>query len=339
MAADKQYSATFGTDVFVGMDVAVRDANRRIVVAPKTIAMGGLELQLGRADINLTRSTMESFVEAAVMPRFLGALHELPVTANVFTATSLAVSIDDVTTSSAGIVAVFSVFGSSGSDFTPPRTVLDEEPQCPCGSDIEVRTASTDNETPPGFIHHLVEVDHVLKDETYVGPTVLMSGLIAGHHEVVIIAQDLSGNVDATGVTFAVEVDTTPPVIQLRDGPHGIIPASGTRLTISATDDMSKPEDVTIDYVIEVVGRRAKADHQLSSGRLTRTNVLALDALPDLTTVRVRLTATDQAGNTASFSQRYAVVDEPGMGCNASGGGTPLVLLAALAIALRRRCC
>ncbi|HSI03337.1 MAG TPA: hypothetical protein VLC93_02610, partial [Myxococcota bacterium] len=67
------------------------------------------------------------------------------------------------------------------------------------------------------------------------------------------------------------------------------------------------------------------------------TDVLKLDGLPDLSTVRVRLTATDQAGNVATFTQSYAVVDDPGMGCAAAGEASLFAMLAIAGMLLRKR--
>ncbi|MEZ0313416.1 MAG: hypothetical protein ACAI38_16715 [Myxococcota bacterium] len=336
MPSNEQYSATFDTGVFVGADVAVRDSKRRIVVAPKSLGMDALSVQIGRADLNLSRSTMAGFVEAAIMPRFLSSLREVPVTANVFTSTPLAIAIDEVRTSAAGIVASFSLF-SAGPDGSPPRTALAEEPHCPCGAEVELTADSDDDKTPAGFIHHLIDIDGVAQTDVHVGNSISLSGLTGGRHEVKIYAQDLSGNIDASPEVITLDIDTTPPVVVVRDGPRGIIPAGGTPLRIDADDNMSKPEDITIDYVVEAVGRRAKDDHQLASGRLKSTDVLKLDGLPDLSTVRVRLTATDQAGNVATFTQSYAVVDDPGMGCAAAGEASLFAMLAIAGMLLRKR--
>ncbi len=336
MPSNQQYSATFDTGVFVGADVGVRDSKRRIVVSPKSMGLGALAVQIGRTDLNLSRATMAGFVEAAVMPRFLESLREVPVAANVFTSTPLAVSIDAIRTSSAGILATFSLF-SAGPDGSPPRTALAQEPDCPCGADVELAVASDDDKTPVGFIRHLVDLDGVPQAEVHVGKTISMSGLTHGRHELEVYAQDLAGNIDASPYVLTLEIDTMPPVVMVRDAPRGIIPAAGTSLAIDADDDTSKPADITIDYVIEAVGRRAKDDRQLASGRVRSSDVLKLDGLPDLTTVRVRLTATDQAGNASTFVQSYAVVDDPGMGCSATGGPSFLLLFAIASTLLRGR--
>lgn len=279
---------------------------------------------------------MAGFVQAVVMPRFLGSLREVPVAANVFTSTPLAVAIEDVRTSAAGIVASFSLF-SAGPDGSPPRTALAEAPHCPCGAEVELLADSDDDKTPPGFIHHVVDIDGVPQADVHVGNTISLSGLTGGRHEVKIYAQDLAGNLDDSPEILTLDIDTTPPVIVVRDAPHGIIPAGGTPLHIDADDNMSKPEDITVDYVIEAVGRRAKDDVQLASGRLKSTDVLKLDGLPDHTTVRVRLTATDQAGNVTTSSQSYAVVDDPGMGCKAGGDAHLVAVLAIAGLLLRKR--
>ncbi len=338
MPSNEQYSASFDTGVFVGADVAVRDSKRRIVVAPKSMGMDALAVQIGRADLNLSRATMAGFVEAAVMPRFLSSLREMPVAANVFTSTPLAVAIDEVRTSAAGIVASFSLF-SAGPDDNPPRTALADAPRCPCGPELELLAESADDKTPPGFIHHLVAIDGVEQTDVHVGNTISLSGLIGGRHELTIYARDLSGNTDPSPETVIVEIDTTPPVVVVRDSPRGIIATGGTILRVDADDNLSKAEDIVVDYVISAVGRRAEDDRELARGRLTSAGVLELGGLPDLSTVRVRLTATDQAGNAATFVQSYAVVDEPGMGCNAAGDVMPLVVfaIAGVVVCLRRR--
>ncbi len=117
---------------------------------------------------------------------------------------------------------------------------------------------------------------------------------------------DKAGNTTDADWAFTIEVDKVPPTVS-ETGPHGIIRTSKPRVTVTATDDMSGIENITIRVIDDAFGRVA--------GRTTFQGGTFASFSPegnlDNGVYSVAVKATDKSGNVADAGWSFTVeVDE-----------------------------
>ena len=117
---------------------------------------------------------------------------------------------------------------------------------------------------------------------------------------------DKAGNTTDADWAFTIEVDKVPPTVS-ETGPHGIIRTAKPRVTVTATDDMSGIEDITIRVIDDAFGR--------VSGRTTFQGGTFASFSPegnlDNGVYSVAVKATDKSGNVADAGWSFTVeVDE-----------------------------
>ena len=117
---------------------------------------------------------------------------------------------------------------------------------------------------------------------------------------------DKAGNTTDADWAFTIEVDKVPPTVS-ETGPHGIIRTAKPRVTVTATDDMSGIENITIRVIDDAFGRVA--------GRTTFQGGTLASFSPagnlDNGVYSVAVKATDKSGNVADAGWSFTVeVDE-----------------------------
>lgn len=331
---DRAYTADFLAGLSLDADATMRAATREMVLQPRATTVTPLSITLGTSPLGFSQEGIDRFVRNGVMPYVTRQIGELPLVTGLFDAAYVAVTIGKVRTTNSAVIAEIAMVDIDASDVTPPATVLGDVPVCPCPPAVAITVASTDDTTSGELIRHSVKVDDVATDTALrAGSTVMVTGLAHGHHVIHLAAVDLMGNGDPTGADVSVDIDALPPTLRFVGAPRGIVASSGTRLRLDAEDDTAVAN--TIDYQVGIVGMEAVADTVIQTGTLRRGEDLVLDGLPDGTTIRVRATAYDTAGNSVEATTSMAVLDQPSMGCQATP--TSSVVLLALTFLLRGR--
>ena len=113
---------------------------------------------------------------------------------------------------------------------------------------------------------------------------------------------DKAGNTTDADWAFTIEVDEVPPTVA-ETGPHGIIRTAKPRITVSATDDMSGIENITIRVIDDAFGRVA--------GTTTFQGGTFASFSPagnlDNGVYSVAVKATDKSGNVADAGWSFTV--------------------------------
>ncbi len=329
---DRDYTADFLGSLSISADTRLRPATRDLVLATTQATVTPTQISLGTSSLGFTREGVDRFVRNGVMPFVTKQIGELPIISGLFDAAYVAVTIGTIRTTNDAVVAEIALVDIDASDAVPPTTNVDETPICPCPPNVAIRVASTDNSTIAELLRHQVTVDGSPADsELRAGGVVRIDGLDDGAHVIHLAAVDLMGNLDPKGIDVQLDVDAQPPAVRFSGPPRGIVPTHGLRLRIEASDDTALADRIA--YHVGIVSALAEPDTVIRSGSIQHGEVLALDDLPDGTTIRVRATATDSAGNSAEASVSMAVLDQPTMGCSAVPGSW----LGIFAVVLLRR--
>ena len=333
---DRDYTADFLGNLTIAADTRMRPATRELVLATTQASVTPTRITLGTSSLGFTQEGVDRFIRNAVVPFVTKQVGELPIITGVFDAAYVAITIGAVRTTSDAVIAEINLVDIDANDVTPPTTSVGAAPFCPCPSDVTIGVGSTDNTTIGELVRHRVSIDGSPADDALrAGAQVLVEGLTDGEHVIHLAAVDLMGNVDPVGLDVKVDVDAQPPVVRFAGEPRGIIGTHGLRLRIEAEDDTALADRMT--YQVGVVSSLALPDTIIRSGSVRHGEVLALDDLPDDTTIRVRVTAVDLAGNSAVASVSMAVLDAPTMGCGAVPASWAGLLAALLAWSMRRR--
>lgn len=320
----------------VAGDFEIEPTTRRLMLVPKDAALADVIAELGDNALGLSEEGLAGFVSEVVVPLFRDSLGAIPLAPTIIADAPVALVVERVVTESTSVATVMSLVPVPRDDHEPPRTILGGSPQSPCGTDVAIATRSMDDTTPQELLRHVVTVNGEPQSLVQAGGEIRLGGLGDGWQRITVAALDLAGNLDPTPVALELDIDATPPVVAIVAAPVGIVGAGDVTIRAAATDERTPAAQLPLRYTVGVVTRGIARDELIAEGALDR-GVLRLTELPDGATVRVTIFARDAAGNEAEARATFAVVHEPTMGCAAGAAGPAWVLVAALALVLRRR--
>lgn len=332
----ESYTASAVANMALDAALRVDPGARSVVLSPRDAALDDLAITLGATTLGFSEESVSAFIANAVMPAFSEQLADLPIVTGIFAAAPVAVALDAVDIRRSMIAARLTLVAVDLDDRVAPETIVTDAPRCPCGPEVTLVAASTDDTTPDGMIRHQVIVDGVTEETIRAGHELRLAGLSSGTRLIELRAMDLAGNVDSTPVQLRLDVDAVPPEVRFVAPPVGIVDPAKVVLTVEARDDVSPTSLLGLRYVVGAVSRQNLPDTPITKGGILPGKPLTLRDLPDGATVRVTIIARDQAGNESEAQLTFAAVAEPAMGCTAVS--TPGWLGLVSVLLLVRRC-
>lgn len=282
-------------------------------------AVGVEKISLGHVDqaqaaIQLDPARLQHFISDVVVPLLRRQLEQSQLSPSVVQAGAYYAVLQHIFVADDYVsLQVDAIKPPDAPDALPPDTRLIDGPTGLVGPRLlPLKVAGVDNVTPPALLRFQASVDG--------GPwsAPRFGGLVevvthGGRHQIAVAAVDLRGNVDPTPFALAVEVDDISPEVQITRRPEELIDSQTIDVGFAARDDRSAPAALSFSAellrisddggTLEVVERQELPAGTSSARLRARGNGL----------FRVRITASDQAGNVGSAE--VGVVVEGG-GCH-----------------------
>lgn len=283
--------------------------------------------------------TLESVVKTSLLPALAQYRGRMALLGNLFVAAPVAARVDRVHVTPERVQADLELYPKDPSDRVPPVAELAQAPGSPTAPRFTVDLASTDDRTPTRFLRHRIEVDGVEDPEFRSGSRIVVAGLADGEHTVEVWAIDLQDNESVEPAAFTVTVDSVPPVVSLAGAPAGVLRGSSVRVSVEANDAITPRDALALRWIFSKVVGENRPDEVLSTGDVKPGDAIELDEIPEDVVVRLKVVATDEAGNEGEAEVSFFRNESPTMGggCATSGPAALAIVPWLLAWRLRRR--
>ncbi len=318
--------------------LAIDHAQRALTLAFTSLRSSGLSLDYQSGALTFSQAAVTRLIENTVLPAFADNLGPLPVSTSLLVTAPVAFDLENVATMPEHLRADLRLWPIDPTDDVPPVTVVVQPPDLPSAADLTFDVASVDDRTPLAFMRHQVIVDGVWEDAPRAGTSILVTGLRGGEHHLRLAAVDLNDNMDATPLTLTVWVDDQAPEVAITRAPVGFFEETSAIIEVAVADDWTPKARLSLRYTAGVIQRAAAPDRVITSGVMHGSRV-TLSELPEDEVIRVTITATDEAGNSADTSVAFVMSGKPSFDCAAAGAEVNLVVMLALLLGrhLRRR--
>jgi hypothetical protein len=190
-------------------------------------------------------------------------------------------------------------------DTTPPQ-ITAVSPQGTIYVDSVTLSASATDESGIASIKFKIDGSNLSGEQLTNGTaTVTAPNLTSGEHQVEVTVTDKAvptANTSTAKWSFMVRLDTIPPAITAT-APHGLVREEKPTISVTAFDDISGVDDITIELFKGKSTRKGNTTVSPDGSSATFVPTSALDA----GTYNVKAEVTDQAGNAASGEWRFTV--------------------------------
>lgn len=320
-------------------------------MAMDSVTLDRLEVAdgIGLDALGFDFARVEALLEDRVLPELLAGLGEVPVIGSVFGVAGYHLIPRRLRTTDGWLVAKADIFRAPEGDIFAPDTFFAELPAGPVRpTDAALRLEGVDGQVPTELLRYRVTVDGVRRAPTAITSVRLGEPGRTATYRVEVSAIDLAGNTDPTPATADVTVDGLAPLVEITDGPNGVLDTARPMLEWTASDDLTPASGLVAHVEVSRLSTGGSRELEQEFVLVAGETKLRLELEPGVAYL-VSLRVHDAAGNRGSASRAFSVsadASDANTGCacsigargsHSAAGGALLCVGLALLLVRRRR--
>ncbi len=303
-------------------------ASGGLVVEPRALELDRVNVSAGSLTVSADPARIEQLVSDLLLPALTERLATVPIVPSVQAIPGVYFWMREMNASGGWLRAGFDLFVPDPSDHIPPETSIGNVRLVRPGV-VTIPVSGTDIGTPGPLLRYSAALDGSPLEDEPKFTEVIRFVAVGPAHTLEVTAVDLTGNSDPSPATLMLEVDGTPPELQVMSSPASIVYGSSIEAAWTAHDD--RPNVSTSWQIIKLDPAGGFGD-VVESGEAGRDGRLEVSGLGRRDLYLLRITARDEAGNVTSAE--YGFSFDQGGCCSAGVGAGSWCTLALLALLL-----
>ena len=262
--------------------------------------------------------TMANVIAKVARPALAEKIEGLPLFANLFNVSGLAVLVQDVIQADNALQIGADFFVPGNQDQGAPTTQVADYSRGPIrAADFYITVKSTDAETPQTLIAHTVTPGFEGNGlKLQYGSRLRAPNLATGEHRLMVAAVDLSGNVGKAFPLVNVIIDNDKPTLRWGRRDTGVLSRSWAQYSVIAKDNITENAGEFHYRWLLTNADTKEIVQEVGNGMATMRFV----DLSEDTVYKVTALVSDQAGNTEKLEWNFSVNEDKTGACQMSAG-------------------